>query len=732
MLELLGTGGMGDVYRAHDRELDELVALKVIHADLAADPILIARFRHEVKLARRVTHTNVARTFELGSANGIMFCTMELIEGESLTRRLAGHRKLSVAEATAIAAAVCEGLGAAHAADVIHRDIKPDNILLAADGRVIVADFGVASVRVRGDGELSGTPAYMAPEQALGQAPTPAADVYAVGVVLYEMLSGRRAFTGSDVTTILSAKQTTQRLTMPPGDASPELAEVIARATERDLAARLPTAAALLHALSPWARPRRATSASPIKPTVASGLHHLIIVAPRDGVDESRTHLVDAIYDELLTRLARRPRVKVQPRVEAPLEPGATVITMVADTHLELTMSRDGTKILTTRLPIAVEQIGMAAEAATNAIAAALSLDDERVPDPNAAAFDLLLRARHIVARDLARTGEAIELLSQASALAPHDPRIAAADAISQVRRAFFVASAQPNVLMHAAELARAAVAAAPESVDSHLAMGHVELHIGECHTAAAHFRRAISCAPLNAEAHEQLGRLLLEAGFLEPALARLDDAIAIAPQRWTARWEIARAYALDARWDDHDHLLQEIGHTSRERVFARARFMWWRGRFEESRPLLQSILDTAAFDPVLIKQLFAVFCDGAWESHREAVLSVGRETSSRDLRRRAFAAQLAAEGAGHAGDVAACNQLITNAVDAGLFDLHWLDRCPLLASARPTPQFQALRAVVKKRADAILDALYGDHEVVGHVETELAPSALVSQLRSR
>src|SRR5712671_1056984 len=105
-------------------------------------PAMVERFRHEVKLARRVTHVNVARTFELGTtSDGLMFCTMELVDGESLSHRLEQRRKLPVGEAVAIACAVCDGLATAHAAQVIHRDIKPDNILVASDGRVVLADF---------------------------------------------------------------------------------------------------------------------------------------------------------------------------------------------------------------------------------------------------------------------------------------------------------------------------------------------------------------------------------------------------------------------------------------------------------------------------------------------------------------------------------------------------------------------------------------------------------------
>ncbi|HET9988911.1 MAG TPA: serine/threonine-protein kinase, partial [Kofleriaceae bacterium] len=287
ILELIGSGGMGAVYRARDRELDELVALKVIRADFADVPAIVDRFRSEVKLARRVTHHNVARTFELGNADGVMFCTMELVEGESLTARLRRERKLSVADAVAIATAVCDGLAAAHARDVIHRDIKPDNVLLAADGRVVVADFGVAAIGVGERAELSGTPAYMAPEQARGEPPTPAADVYAVGLVLYEMVTGRRAFIG-DTTKILADKEVVDRVAAGLGDLPAELAEVIGRATMREREHRLQSAGQLARALAPWARtPKRASSQVDVAPREErlAELTTVVVVAPT-GIEQ--------------------------------------------------------------------------------------------------------------------------------------------------------------------------------------------------------------------------------------------------------------------------------------------------------------------------------------------------------------------------------------------------------------------------------------------------------------
>src|SRR6266446_3102122 len=173
IIRLLGQGGMGAVYQAHDRELDREVALKVIRADMAANPEILKRFKQEIILARQITHRNVVRIFDLGQADGIKFITMEYIEGEDLQRVLRRKKKLEHGEAANIMAQVCRALEAAHAEGVIHRDLKPQNIVLDKSGRAYVMDFGIArSTLTPGmtqTGALIGTPDYMSPEQAKGQ-----------------------------------------------------------------------------------------------------------------------------------------------------------------------------------------------------------------------------------------------------------------------------------------------------------------------------------------------------------------------------------------------------------------------------------------------------------------------------------------------------------------------------------------------------------------------------------
>ncbi len=238
LLSILGAGGMGAVYRARDLELDEVVALKRLRREFADNPSLVERFRQEVKLARRITHPSVARTFDIGEDAGTRFLTMELVEGESLACRLEREPGLSIAEAVGIAREVCQALGAAHAAGVVHRDLKPDNVLLADDGRVVLTDFGLA-VALRETGGLAssaraGTPAYMAPEQLEGSRNLAGrADLYALGVLLYEMLTGARPWERD------SECSSARRMTSPPPDprvVRPEVPAALARVVLRCMA----------------------------------------------------------------------------------------------------------------------------------------------------------------------------------------------------------------------------------------------------------------------------------------------------------------------------------------------------------------------------------------------------------------------------------------------------------------------------------------------------------------
>ena len=684
----------------------------MIRDELAGDPAIVARFRSEVKLARRVTHTNVARTFELGRADGVLFCTMELVDGQPLTKRLA-RGALPVADAASIAIALCDGLAAAHAAGIVHRDLKPDNILLATDGRVVLADFGVAALR-EAAGDSSGTPAYMAPEQARGEPPTPAVDVYAVGVVLFEMLTGRRAFAG-DARKVLADKAAIERLVV-----EGELADVVARATARDLPERTATAEALGRALAPW----KTTTSPAIRPSTPTiivrrpDLQTVVVLAPTAAAEHaSRLYVAQATHVELLARLARKPRVRVLPRNSGDVgEDAAVVITLEARERLVVRLAtRADTSQL--ELPLAVERVDANADAIAGALASAL----EPWPDEPSTALDLAYRARYeIVQLGNFGVGSALEMTERAHAQAPGDARISAMLAGMLVRLAFLDPDGAEANLARAGALARGVVQSHPQLAGGHLAAGHVALHSGRAVDAAASYRAAITCAPLDAEAHERLGLMLLEAGYIDAALARLDEALAIEPLRYSAQWEIARAWALDQRWAEHDRLVDKLSQTLQERGMARLRFACWRG----DRELIRTAATFRGFNDVVATGYREAVVDGKWLEFRDRLVGYAAQPTA-NVRRRTFINQLVAEVAAYSGDVDTCTELIARATDNGLFDLHWMDKCPMLAPVRGTPRFADLRARIKARADAILDALYGDHVV------ELSATTIASHIAS-
>jgi CheY-like chemotaxis protein len=225
VMGVIGRGGMGVVYQARDHELGEEVAVKMLRRELlSGDEAVLERFKTEIRLARRISHHNVVRTHDLGESDGVYFVTMELVRGLTVRELLETRGRLGVSSTLAVARQLVDALTVAHAAGVIHRDVKPENALLDGDGVLKVMDFGIARLAERSStatqaGMIVGTPAYMAPEQLVGEGEIDArADLYAVGVVMYECLTGRAPFEAASMVSLIGKVLTTEA--RPPVDVS--------------------------------------------------------------------------------------------------------------------------------------------------------------------------------------------------------------------------------------------------------------------------------------------------------------------------------------------------------------------------------------------------------------------------------------------------------------------------------------------------------------------------------
>ncbi len=744
-LGLIGSGATGRVYRVHDTELDEVVALKVLRRELLDAPEVIERFRREVKLARRVTHPNVARTFDIGEHVGQRFMTMQFVDGESLRALIRRRAPLPVTEAIRFGRMLCHGLGAAHAAGIVHRDLKPDNILVDHSGQALITDFGIAHAFAgEAAGEagklLVGTPAYMAPEQVQGLVePDGRADLYALGAILFEMLTGERAWPGRSAIEVATA-----RLTHNPPDPRahrPELpvdiAELVLRCLARAPAAR-PRSTAALDAMLAAAVERLdddpplhdpgASVEIPAMRSQSTDLFQSVAVLPFDpGSDPHIDYIADGITEDIIDTLSMTAGLRVRPlnavQPHAGGDPRAVghqlgvsaVVTgklrRIGDQlriRTRIQSVEDGFQLWAGRFRCDVGEVFEVSDEIAVAVASALTVDAR----PEAAAvqaptdkeaIDLFLQARHAMRRHWHEDVRgAITLFDEALRRAPGDARILAGAAVARARMGFLgTGDADAAVLDEAVDLAARAIAGAPARSEPYFAMAMVRFNRGEPTTAVGMLEQAITRAPGDADAHDLLGRILAETGPPERAIRHLRSALMLDPTSYNTRWDLARIHALDGDWESCDALLAlPVADDQRAwvRAITRARIDLWReapGWHAAELPASGGGL----MDP-LVRLFRDVVVRGRVTDDQHARVEGYAATAAAAPRRAMLMHQFGAELAGYARDRKRTLRRLTDAVEIGLTDRLWLTRCPRLVWLAADPQYIQLRAKVSARLD--------------------------------
>jgi len=746
VLALIGLGGMGAVYKVLDRELDEVVALKMLKREIANAPGIVDRFRREVKLARRVTHPNVARTFDLGEHEGDRFLTMELVEGESLASLIAREGQLPLARVIEIASAICAGLEAAHAAGVIHRDLKPDNVMLGAD-RIVITDFGVACVEDAGaaarTGIPIGTPAYMAPEQVEASPHIDArADIYAFGAMLFELLTRHLPFEADSVFAV-AAMRLTQDAPDPASyraDLPESLARVVRKCMARKPDDRFASAREIVAALSGMTLPKvdplaHTGEARTMIPADTDRLQKTVAVLPfRNAGPPEDDYLVDGLTDDLIDALSMTPGLRVRPRGVVMAHKNASSdprtvgrelgVQVVVDGTMRTSADgirvsarvlsvEDGFQIWAKRFEGKRNDVLHIGEDAARDIALALSVQKaERVvrgpSDPMT--LDLYLRGRHELFKFWATANErAIQLFEVAQARAPDDPLVMAGYATALARQHGLMNGIER--MKRARDVAVEAVRLAPSLAEAHVALAAIRLHDPDPIAAAAGVVRALSLSPLLPEAHQLRARMLSEVAPPHESMAAAERAMQLEPRLAHLRFDVvARGRAMLGEWDLADYTVPTDTEAMNLFWIMAVRYTLWSRDRERAKALARSLasLDTQS---VFLRVFVGWVLDEKVAAADIARVEERKRSPAISARGRSFWNQLGAEFAGYVGSPAIDD--VRASVESGLFDIAWMDGCPLLDETRKDPAFAALRERVADRARRVLAELHGGEATI-------------------
>jgi serine/threonine protein kinase/tetratricopeptide (TPR) repeat protein len=615
ILEFVGRGGMGEVYRAADLELGGDVALKILRPDLLSDPQFLVRFRREVQLARQVTHPNVCRIFDVGRHHQddreIAFLTMEFLPGETLSQRMKSSGRMLPESVMPLARQIAEGLSALHQCNIVHRDFKPGNIMIVpASGsvgeRAVITDFGLArstepsspgdALSLSRSSQILGTPEYMAPEQLLGKPVTPAADVFAFGIMLYELVTGKKPFPSGR--TVESAIERLQHEPDPPRQHAPQLADswntTILRCLSRSPEERPVTPEAIIEGLngnlptSPATQARRRRRISHIGITAAAvfvllaGLlaisrlpywsrwsafggsrQHVAVLA--FNVPDNNTELrmfADGLVEDITIRLSQyegtNTRLMVVPASEVRRQAAQTatdarakfganeVIEGSVQTRgdrVRLVMTLVDTDTVTQTGSVVLEdQMSNAfvlQDTAVERLAEALRLrvrgqGSASLAAPAPGAYEYYLQARGYLQRNdqIQNVERAVDLLKRAVAI---DSKFAPAySGLALAHFYRFQETRDPGTLDLALAAGSQSLQLAPDLPEGNIAMGRIYYGTGRHDEAREIFTKAIAADPRNNEAYQGLAAAYFGLKDFAKAEATYRKAITMRPADWT------------------------------------------------------------------------------------------------------------------------------------------------------------------------------------------------------
>ncbi len=739
----LGSGGMGRVYEVLDVELGEKVALKVLRVGLTDDAI--ERFRREVRLTRRIQHKNVARMFDIGDHAGTKFLTMELVDGQPLTRELGAP--LGWTRLQRLATQICDGLAAAHAAGVIHRDLKPDNILIErTTDRAVITDFGIArsgdEATVTQVGAVIGTPRYMSPEQLAGTDIDARADVFSLGVILFELATGTRPWSGENPITIAvnQATQPPRELVAPSAPAG--YAALVAQCIALDRAHRPASAAeigATIAALvgpdakhraqrpvrAPLSSPTPSSTSWPALTTVSGETSLAVLPLVCAAADE---YLASGVVEDLIDTLSATATLRVRPAgfargseedpriVGRDLEVDHVISGSLRRTSTGLRVSArlisvaDGFQIWAHRIDCTEAEVLTVSEQISTSIAHALSTRAAAGTRPmDQRAVDLYLRARAELRRFWGEHVQtATELLEQAVAFAPGSPQILSALAFASVQT--WIRRAKPEDLPRAVETTERALATGYG--EAYLAASTLKLGRGLHEEAGSDLGTALSRSPMSASVHESAARILVEVDSVVEGRHHYETALGLDPGRaQMIAGDLARLDALQGNWISADRRVAAMLADSDPSVAQLgavylARLAIWRRNIPQILEATEILAPRAGTEGTNMFKAFdlwrnrGTFDADAWRS------SVAlQQRLERPHRFQVVSLQRLAEMAMLMDQREAALDTLTAVCRLGLLDVVWLDHCPMLTSLHGDPTFDAARAVVVDRASRLLTA---------------------------